>query len=162
MTHLERRTAALGPLHRRTLYVVSALLWLTGTFWLYFFYLGKRRGSLGPFGNESATMCLKIHGAAAMAFLIVLGTLLLDHVGLGWPHKRQRPTGVSLLSLCGVLIVTGWGLYYIGEEWLHDVTSVIHSILGFALPLFIFFHARLAKRRLNPALKKGDPEPTTP
>jgi len=66
--------------------------------------------------------------------------LLVQHVPAGWQQNRQRPSGGSVLALCGVLMVTGWGLYYFGGEALRHGTSLIHSGLGLAFPLILFLH----------------------
>jgi len=89
---------------------------------------------------------MKIHGAAAMAFLMVFGTLLFHHVPAGWEQQRQRPSGSFLLSISSILILTGWGLYYVGAEGLRHDISLVHSILGVVLPLLIFLHIRLGRR----------------
>src|ERR1039458_2680143 len=105
----------LGSAQKRALYSTLALLWLTGGVWL-----------LGEEGAPARSLCMKIHGAAAMFFLMVFGTLLLQYVPQGWKENRQRPTGSWLVGLCSILIITGWGLYYLGSEFLRRWTSWIH------------------------------------
>ena len=137
----------LEPWHKKLLYGVSVLLWLSGSVWLYFRYSPLMRGEFGPQSHPAQTLCLKLHGAAAMVFLVILG-MVLYHIPPGWRKKRQRPSGVLLLAVCGFLILTGWGLYYAGNDQLREVTSAIHSILGFLLPAIIFLHVwRIVRRR---------------
>ncbi len=145
MTRLKKHV--LTPLHKKMLYGISALLWSSGVVWLYFRYCPPMRCDFGPQSHPAQTLCLKLHGAAAMVFLVILGTLLY-HIPPGWRKKRQRPSGVSLLAVCCFLILTGWGLYYTGNERLRDLTSAIHSVLGVLLPLIIFLHVwRIVHRR---------------
>ncbi len=128
-----------GPLQKKMLYATSALLWVSGTIWLFFRYFIQGKGDFNsPSYAEQAT-CLRIHGAAAIVFLIVFGALLY-HILPGWRQKYQRPSGLSLIVTCVFLIITGWGLYYMGNEYYRNLVSVIHSILGFLLPAIIFFH----------------------
>jgi hypothetical protein len=129
---MKRLKPLLGPLQKRTLYLTITLLWLSGAIWLRL-----------PAGHASGPLWMKIHGAAAMAFLIVFGTLLHDHVPTGWQQKRERRSGGSLLGICVVLILTGWLLYYAGSEGLRHWASVIHWVLGLLIPVVIFLHVRL-------------------
>lgn len=138
--------ARLAPRQKRSLYIVSGILWFSGAIWLYLRYFGQLSGEYGPESNPAQPLWLKVHGAAAMAFLIVFGTLLGHHVPLGWRQKSQRPSGGILIGLCGVLILTGWGLYYLGNERLRHWTSLTHCILGIASPLVLIVHIRLAAR----------------
>jgi hypothetical protein len=129
---MKKTKLLLEPIQKRMLYLTTGLLWLTGTWWL-----------LRP-----APLWLKIHGAAAMAFLIIFGTLLIQHVPAGWRQGDQRPSGGFLLTVCSILIVSGWGLYYLGDESMRHWTSIIHSVFGVALPIVIFAHVWSARRPL--------------
>jgi hypothetical protein len=132
---VKRSKVLLAPLHKQLLYVVIALLWLSGAVWIYLYET-----------SPSRPLWMKIHGAAAMVFLILFGTLLMQHVPEGWRQDRQRSSGVSLLGLCGLLIVTGWGLYYWGDDTLRQWTTVIHTGVGLALPVLIWLHVWLGRR----------------
>jgi hypothetical protein len=89
---------------------------------------------------------LKAHGAAAMVSLIVLGTLLIVHVKRGWQSKLNRGSGTGLLSVFGVLIVSGYALYYVGEERFRALASNIHLWVGLALPAVLIAHIVLGHR----------------
>ncbi len=125
----------LAPLQKQMLYIITALLWVTGAIWMVLLETDPAR-----------PLWMKLHGAAAMAFLVILGTVMLHHVPAGWKQNDQRPSGGSLLIVCGVLVISGWGLYYLGnEEWRHW-TRTIHSIIGLLLPVILFLHVWLAKK----------------
>ncbi|MGH8163530.1 MAG: hypothetical protein ACREP1_04265, partial [Rhodanobacteraceae bacterium] len=83
---------------------------------------------------------LKAHGAAAMLTLVLIGTLLPMHVKFAWRAGRNLRTGLSLLSLFGFLVLTGYWLYYIGGERLRAWTSAAHLWAGLALPLIMLLH----------------------
>ena len=129
------------------LYGVSAILWLSGAVWLYFRYCHQALEEFAPQSYPAEALVLKLHGAAAMIFLVIFGALLY-HIRPGWRKKYQRPSGMLLLTACGLLILTGWGLYYLGNEKLRNLISTIHSIFGILLPVIIFFHVwRIVQRR---------------
>ena len=89
---------------------------------------------------------MKIHGAAAMAILIVIGMLLTGHVRFAWRARRNRGNGSLFLSVFAVLTITGYGLYYAGGESLRAWTSWIHLAVGLALPFLLMLHVWLGKR----------------
>lgn len=89
---------------------------------------------------------MKIHGAAAMAILVLVGMLLTGHVRFAWRARRNRGNGSLFLSAFGILTVTGYGLYYAGGERLRAWTSWIHLAVGLALPLLLTLHIWLGKQ----------------
>jgi len=89
---------------------------------------------------------MKIHGAAAMAILVLVGMLLTGHVRFAWRARRNRGNGSLFLGAFGILTVSGYGLYYAGAERLRSWTSWIHLGVGLALPLLLILHIWLGKR----------------
>ena len=73
---------------------------------------------------------MKIHGAAAMAILVLVGMLLTGHVRFAWRARRNRGNGSPFLGSFGILTITGYGLYYAGGESLRAWTSWIHLAVG--------------------------------
>ena len=96
---------------------------------------------LSPFWDGLKQQGSRLHGALAMAFLVVLGALY-PHVRDGLKARRNTAWGVALLASLGVLILTGWCLYYLP---LNGVAAV-HLWVGVALPLLIFLHAAKGRR----------------
>lgn len=139
---MTRAKVALSVLHKRSLYAVLALLWTSGTAWLYLHYAVET--------NDAATFVqtwgLKIHGAAAMAYLVTLGTLLPIHVRMAWQQKRNRMAGAALMGLNLFLTLTGWMLYYVGSDIARPWISALHGGVGLGLPLFLYLHIRFSRR----------------
>jgi hypothetical protein len=133
----------LKRLQRYFLYAVLALLFSSGMAWAYWNYL---IGSPGDFEMSAKAWAMKIHGAAAMAILVVVGMLLTGHVRSAWRARRNRGNGSLFLSTFGILTITGYGLYYAGDETLRAWTSWIHLAVGLAMPLFLILHIGLGKR----------------
>jgi cation transport ATPase len=137
----------LKRLHRYLLYVVLLVLFFSGAAWAYVHYLSPRPEDLR---NTLKAWALKIHGAAAMATLVLIGTVLTAHVKFAWSARRNRLNGIFFLTIFGVLTVTGYGLYYFGDDRLRAWTSWIHLGIGLILPLFLLAHILLG-RRTRPA-----------
>src|SRR4029450_3358278 len=143
MRHPRPDSIRLKSLHRYFLYAVLALLLFSGVAWAYWNYLAA---SPGDFETSAKAWAMKIHGAAAMAILVLIGMLLSGHVRFAWRARRNRANGSVFLSAFAVLTITGYGLYYAGGENLRAWTSWIHLAVGLALPILLILHIWLGKR----------------
>ncbi len=143
MRHPRPDSIRLKRLQRYFLYVVLALLFLSGVTWAYWNYLDV---STGDFEISAKAWAMKIHGAAAMAILVLIGMLLSAHVRFAWRARRNRANGSVFLSAFAVLTITGYGLYYAGGERLRAWTSWIHLAVGLALPVLLLIHLFLGRR----------------
>ena len=143
MRHLRPDSIRLKRLQRYFLYAVLALVFLSGVAWAYWNYLVA---SPGDFGMSAKAWAMKIHGAAAMAVLVLIGMLLNAHVRFAWRARRNRANGSVFLSAFAVLTITGYGLYYAGGERLRAWTSWIHLAIGMALPILLLIHILLGRR----------------
>jgi hypothetical protein len=148
--HFIERTR-LGSLHKLFLYGSVGALWLSGLIWLLFHYFGRHQGDFGDMPLPIEPLMLKIHGAFAMAILLVLGALASAHIRRGWVLKRNRPSGVVITSACAALAISGWMLYYVANEQARNFVSAAHWIVGLALPLIIVLHILMWKWEQNRA-----------
>ena len=85
----------LRPFHRRLLYVVLALLLFSGAAWAYWNDLVS---TPGDFEMSAKAWAMKVHGAAAMAILVLVGMLLTGHVRFAWRARRNRGNGSLFLG----------------------------------------------------------------
>ena len=131
-------------------YSVFGLLFLSGGVWLVVYYLTGTGDFDGPY-SILLPWLLRIHGAAAMASLVVLGVLIPLHMQRGWEEGRNRGTALVMITLCLSMIVSGYGLYYCGDEKLRSWLSGFHSIAGGSLPLVLLWH--IVSGRKEPAKK---------
>ena len=143
MRHPRPDSIRLKHLQRYFLYAVVALLFFSGAAWAYWNYLAV---SPGDFETSAKTWAMKIHGAAAMAILVLIGMLLNGHVRFAWRADRNRANGSVFLSAFAVLTITGYGLYYAGGERLRAWTSWIHLAIGLVLPILLLIHIFLGRR----------------
>jgi len=143
MRHARPELIRLKHLQRYFLYAVLALLFLSGIAWACSTYLAA---SPPDFEANLKTWAMKIHGAAAMAVLVLIGMLLTGHIRFAWRARRNRANGSIFVTVLALLVITGYGLYYAGGERLRAWTSWIHLAVGLALPIFLLFHISLGKR----------------
>jgi len=145
----------LGAVQRRLFYATIVVLLASGACWALIHYLGLR-----PYLSEPLLM--KVHGAAAMAALILIGGLLPAHVASGWALRQNRSSGALMLAACGLLTVTGYFLYYLGGETAREASSYVHLALGLALPFALGAHLVANPSRQPAALSPpASPYPTT-
>lgn len=140
--------------HQVWIYFSAGLLFVSGALWLVFHYFIKIEGEFGPAVHPLEPWWLKIHGAAVMLFLVVLGTLLLSHMDKAWRLRRNLNTGIAFLVMNAVLIISGYMLYYFGGEELRPIISLVHWILGLAAPVLIGLHVWRGRVSRNDAIRK--------
>jgi hypothetical protein len=133
-------TIRLGSLQEGAVYLATAALVVSGAIWLVLHYFLTKQGAFGPAIHPAEPWMLRIHGAAAMAALIVYGSLLPIHVRRAWAMRRNVVLGSSVVCFMLLLTVTGYLLYYAGSEELRPIISAAHWILGLAVPLLLCWH----------------------
>jgi len=145
--HLRLRAAPVDamrvPLRRRwMIYLSFAVLVATGAVWLAVHW--SRASDELPSRLEPISM--KIHGAAAMFALFVFGTMFYAHMLRGWRAHHNRISGGLLSVACALLVLSGWGLYYLEADALRAFTDLAHSVIGVALPILLWIHIVRGRR----------------
>lgn len=139
---MSRNRLRLSSRQRLWLYGSFAVLLASGVAWWVVSKWFTGETEFGPQENAALPWLLRAHGAAAMIALVVLGSLLPNHVFAGWRMNRNRFSGGGIIAFCVALTVTGYGLYYAGGEALRSATSLIHFVLGLAFPVALIWHIR--------------------
>ena len=157
---LLRERVRLEPFHRRLLYIAFGTLWGSGALWVLIEWF--KDPELGAARTVLQIFSMKIHGAAMLVFLAMLGTLFA-HVRRGWILRANRLSGCFNIALSALLAITGWLLYYVSNEMVREWTSLIHWSIGLgALPLLythIYFGrawARTSQEEKSPAISCQD------
>jgi hypothetical protein len=137
---------------RYALYAAFSALFVSGALWLVADSL--KDAADGEGWQAMSANLLMFHGGAAMVTLLLLGALIPVHVVRSWRAKRNRVTGGTMVALNATLIVTAFGLYYIGSELLRPWISNIHLAAGLSLPLLLLVHI-LRGRLARPGSQTG-------
>ena len=161
-------TIRLPRWHEWLIYAVVALLLLSGVAWLLLDRFGKVSGEFGLEPNPALPWLLLVHGTASYAFTIIGAMLVSVHIRLGWNSGRNRPSGLVLVAISLVLLLTGLALYYSTGEQMRAIVSLSHWVIGLTIPLQIFVHivgggsasnkgiARQAKRPTRAGTARND------
>lgn len=124
-------------------YSIFGLLFGSGTLWWLSHDLFPDQ--LDPFNRWCSMPLIQIHGAMAMAALVILGWMIPSHIQGGWHGHRNRTWGIILSAACLILVVTGYGLYYFGPDWLRIPTEWVHIGVGVGFPLILAIHVWVGK-----------------
>ncbi len=129
---------------RFAVYAAFAALLLTGAAWLVADAWKDPEGS--EIWQAIAANLLMLHGGAAMLTLMFLGALIPLHARRNWRIRSNRPTGTLMLACNAILVVTAFGLYYVGWDAVRWWVSEIHTAAGFFLPALFLVHVVLGRR----------------
>jgi hypothetical protein len=137
--HLEKKT-------RIWINTIGVAVWATGIAWVMAHFFFKSEDSLGLPVHSSEPLWLKLHGASAFLAVWTGGLMWGLHVVKAWNSGRHRISGASIFGVLVILCVTGYLLYYVADDDARAAVSVIHWVLGCALPLVYLAH-RLNRKR---------------
>ena len=143
---MKRRGIQFSRRHRRWFHSVSVTLFLSGAIWVLFGWLADHDAARADWLRSLKPWLLKLHGAAAMAFLVALGILIPTHIKRAWRVRRNRANGVFFVTVMALLAATGYGLYYFGDDQWRSATSWIHLSLGFGAPALLALHIWQGRR----------------
>jgi hypothetical protein len=136
MLHL--KSAKLARWQLRLVCWSGAALWLSGVVWLLLHNFFQVQGEFGPETNSFEPWLLRLHGAAMIAAMLGVGSLLVVHVWRGWTYPSQRVIGLALIAFITVLVATGYLLYYVTNDTWRAGLALVHWLIGAAaLPLFV-------------------------
>lgn len=132
--------------HRRSVFLASALLMASGAAWLIGRYFLRTAGEFGETIHPIEPWAMKLHGAAVMAMLFFLGSLMNGHIRRALHGSRNRVSGWAMMATLSVLTFTGFALYYLAGESDRPLWSAAHWIVGLALGLLFALHVVLGRR----------------
>lgn len=131
--------------HERWIHAVLGLLYATGIAWMLLHYGMDAAPAPGDAWHVAENWALRAHGAAAMATLVALGSVLAMHVPRAWKFARNVASGSAMLGTALVLALTGWLLYYASGDAMRAWSDYLHMAIGAAAPLVIFWHLRFRR-----------------
>jgi hypothetical protein len=141
----------LTPLRRFAVHAIGLGIFASGVLWLVFHYFMRTEGPFGPQPDPGEQWARIGHGGFAFAALWVTGMLWERHITKAWGTARRRASGVLLFVILLALIVSGFLLYYVGDEVPLAKLAKFHWMLGLIAPLAFLQHRLARKRNPEPA-----------
>ncbi len=100
----------------------------------------------GEIWQQVAASMLMIHGGVAMLTLMALGALIPVHFLRAWRAGNNLVSGSIMAAFNALLIVTAFGLYYLGSEAVRPWVSWIHIVAGLCVSSMFPIHILLGRR----------------
>lgn len=147
-SHARHHPVRYNPLpnwQRRFGYGVLFALLLSGLIWLVVHFLAwpaASRAALDGLPSPWEPWLMRVHGAAAMLALFLSGALTSTHVIRGWRMKRRLPSGVTLLAVLALLVLTSYALYYVVSDSGRDTLGLVHAATGVGAVALLWWHRR--------------------
>jgi hypothetical protein len=145
----QRPSFKLERWHRRSVYAVGLLLLSSGLAWLVLHYFMRPVSEFGESVHPLEPWAMKLHGAAAMATLFFMGSLLHLHVRRAIRAGRNLVTGWAMVATLSFLALTGYGLYYVAGEGDRPTWSLLHWSVGCAVALLSVAHVLVGRRSVR-------------
>ena len=127
---------------RRAIHGAGLASAASGLLWLVLHEFMRVEGEFGPQPHPFEHATIVVHGAAAFAAIWVLGLIWMGHVRRGIAFGRKLPSGLALVALVAFLALSGWGLYYLGDEDWREWTATAHWVVGLGAVLLLLLHQR--------------------
>jgi hypothetical protein len=132
--------------HRRSVYATGVLLLLSGAAWLVLHYFLRPANEFGDSVHPLEPWTMKLHGAAAMAALFFVGSLLHMHVRRALRAGRNTITGWAMIATLSFLTLTGYGLYYVASDSDRPLWSLLHWSVGLMAAILFVAHVLVGRR----------------
>ncbi len=151
-----RRAGRLPAWQRIPTHLIFAVCALSG---LLFFLRHELRLAIP--GIEAHSY-LVMHGVSAAFALLAIGAILPGHLRVAWIARRNRLSGIVMLGVMALLMLSGLMLYY-GSEEVRDATVLTHWIVGGIVIAAFPLHLVLGRRDVQPdASRTGTHEQKEP
>ncbi|SOZ17567.1 hypothetical protein [Cupriavidus taiwanensis] len=142
LPHPPRQAFRIARQRRWALYAVFTLLLVTGIAWLVV------RWSVADPETQAPWLAwnMKLHGASALAATFLVGTIWSSHIRHAWSRRRNRFAGGVFGFALGLLLVSGYGLYYFNGDLQRGLAEWMHWIAGLSLALPFWWHLSRGRR----------------
>ena len=128
---------------RSGLYLTGVAVLASGVVWL------MVHDAARPERVDAAAM--EIHGGSAMVLLVLIGAASALHAPAAWREGKNRWSGATLAAALTLLVLTGFLLYYLGDERARSVVSMVHWTVGLAAAALLGVHVWLGLRAAKAA-----------
>jgi hypothetical protein len=133
---------------RVTIHSAFAVVWLTGAlvFVLRHFFAVTTDFGLAPHPWQPTLLVL--HGVIAVAVTFLFGWIVGEHVSETWRHGLDRSSGLWMLVIIPLLIITGFAAFFLVQDQLRSINDMVHEWLGLLLVIPAAAHLVGARKLL--------------
>ncbi|MGH8205318.1 MAG: hypothetical protein ACRETK_00945 [Steroidobacteraceae bacterium] len=136
---------------RWTLYAVGASVWASGVLYWVFDRYFLRQTNIGIEQNPLQVWWLRAHALTATVAVWLLGYICAVHVQRNWSAGLRRSSGLLFVTVFGLLVFSGYLLYYVDADRPAALIADIHWAVGVCTTLAFLIHRGLRRQRAKPA-----------
>jgi hypothetical protein len=118
---------------RVTIHSAFAVLWLTGAVIFMLRHFFAVATDFGSAPHPWQPPLLLVHGVVAVAVTFLFGWIVAEHVSEAWRRGPERSSGLWLLVIIPLLIVTGFAAFFLVADRQRSINATIHEMLGLLL-----------------------------
>ena len=118
---------------RLGIHLAFAMLWLAGAAVFALKHFFPASTEFGPAPSPAAAQLLVVHGSIAVLVTFLFGWIAAAHVRVMWRVGADCASGLWLLWLVGILIVTGFAGFFLVTDSVREWNGLLHGLLGLAL-----------------------------
>jgi uncharacterized membrane protein YfcA len=115
-------------------------------------YVFSQAGEFGRILPDWSLTAGAVHGGIAMLASVVFGATLGAHAYLYRRAVDNRLFGYLLIAAFAILLLTGFGLYYLSNDTLRAYSSALHWTSGLALAPILVAHVATEQRLRDSAV----------
>ena len=87
-----------------------------------------------------------IHTLTSYLMFLIIGALFFTHIRLGIRKKKNVKSGIFMLISFAILCLSGMVLFYLSNEFVIALSSLVHICVGLVTVFFYVIHLRLKNR----------------
>ncbi|MBL7672254.1 MAG: hypothetical protein JNM39_17375 [Bdellovibrionaceae bacterium] len=81
-----------------------------------------------------------LHTLMTYIFIFIVGGISVIHARNGLKKNRNKVSGLMILTMTVLLVLSGLGVLYFGNENLISLSSIVHILAGVQVSVFYFVH----------------------
>lgn len=128
--------------------ITFLILFTSGVIWLTLHYFCKSYGEFGMQTHPLESKVLAVHGICGIAFMFIFGAIWEKHAKVRIKNKRK--SGKINAILLTAISITVPILYYIGNDYIRNIASILHWVCGVVLLLTLLYHVVIRTSNRHP------------
>jgi hypothetical protein len=132
---------------RWAVYTLGLAVWSSGVLWWLFDHYMLQQTQYGISQHPLQVWWLRLHAACATGAVWLLGYLTAMHMQRNWPARLRRRSGLLFVAAIGVLVASGYLLYYVESDRPLAIIADVHWTVGLGVPLAFLLHRWRRQRR---------------
>lgn len=130
---------------RHAVFASAGVLALTGLWWLGVHFLVAQSDD-GLAQSAYKLWAIRVHAAAALCTLVMVGSLIPLHMRAAWHTRKNRVSGAAVAGVMVLLALTGYALGYASDGLARQWSAWSHWAVGAASPMMLLVHVLLGQR----------------